>query len=66
MAAFAFLPWDDDAATLFKQLRHEGVRIGTMDLKIACIACVHDALLLTGNARDFVKVPDLHFETWLE
>ena len=66
LAAFTFVPWDDEAATTFKQFRKQGVRIATMDLKIACIACAHDALLLTGNAKDFAKVPGLRFESWLE
>lgn len=66
LAAFTFLPWDNEAATLFKQLRRQGVRIATMDLKIACIAWAHDALLLSGNAKDFAKVPGLRFERWLD
>jgi predicted nucleic acid-binding protein len=35
------------------------------DLKIASIALVNDALLLTANSRDFEKVPGLQFENWL-
>jgi len=35
-------------------------------LKIACIALVHDATLLTRNAADFAQVPGLRFENWLE
>jgi tRNA(fMet)-specific endonuclease VapC len=42
------------------------VRIGTMDLRIACIVMEHDALLLTRNMKDFEKVPGLKFENWLE
>lgn len=66
LASFTFLPWDDEAANRFKKLRKAGVRIGTMDLKIACIALEHDALLLTRNAVDFGKVPGLRFENWLD
>jgi tRNA(fMet)-specific endonuclease VapC len=36
-----------------------------MDLKIAAIALVHDALLLSANLRDFRKVPGLRVESWL-
>jgi len=46
-------------------LRSEGVRIGSMDLKIACITLVRDATLLSRNAIDFNRVPGLHFENWL-
>jgi tRNA(fMet)-specific endonuclease VapC len=66
LASFTFLPWDRDAALLFKQFRKQGVRIGTMDLKIACIALGRDALLLTGNTKDFAKVPSLQYESWLD
>jgi predicted nucleic acid-binding protein len=41
------------------------VRIGSMDLKIACIGLVHDALVLSGNLQDFQKVPGLRVENWL-
>lgn len=61
LSAFTFLPWDDEAAALFKHFRSHGVRIGTMDLKIACIAIEHDALLLSRNAADFSKVPGTSF-----
>jgi tRNA(fMet)-specific endonuclease VapC len=65
-AAWSVLPWDTDAADLFVRLRRESVRIGSMDLKIACITLTHDATLLTRNATDFAKVPGLRFDNWLE
>ena len=40
------------------------VRIGTMDLKIAAIALVHEAVLITRNVSDFVKVPGLRAQDW--
>ena len=43
------LQFDERAADEFKRLRKEGVRIGTMDLKIATIALVNDALLLSAS-----------------
>jgi tRNA(fMet)-specific endonuclease VapC len=65
-AAWTVLPWDADAADRFARCRNDGIRIGSLDLKIACIVIVHDATLLTRNARDFVQVPGLRFENWLE
>jgi tRNA(fMet)-specific endonuclease VapC len=59
------LPFDDAAADQFKDLRRAKVRIGTMDLKIAAIAFVHDSLLLSANTRDFAQVPNLRVEDWL-
>ena len=66
LAEYSMLPWDEDAARRFKQFRAAGIRIGTMDLKIACIAMEHDAVLLTRNRTDFEKVPGLTFENWLD
>jgi tRNA(fMet)-specific endonuclease VapC len=37
------LPWTVRAADLFPMLRRQGVRIGSMDLKIASIALEHGA-----------------------
>lgn len=59
------LPYDDRAADQFQQLRGQKVRIGTMDLKIAAIALVHDCLLLSANLRDFQQTPNLKVEDWL-
>lgn len=59
------LPFDGRAADEFKQLRAQKIRIGTMDLKIAAIALVHDCLLLSANLRDFQLVPNLQVEDWL-
>ena len=58
-------PFDDHAAKEFLRLRHRGVQIGTMDLKIAAICLVEGATLLSANLKDFQQVPDLHVEDWL-
>ncbi len=63
---FVRLPWDDEAASRLQAFRQQGIRIGTMDLKIACIALEYDAVLLTRNRADFEKVPSLRFENWLD
>jgi tRNA(fMet)-specific endonuclease VapC len=55
-----------DAVDRFNGFRKSGVKIGTMDLKMACIAVANNALFLTANRRDFEKVPGLRFENWLE
>ena len=55
-----------DAVDLFNGYRKLGVKIGTMDLKTACIAIVNQAILLTANRRDFEKVPELKFQNWLD
>jgi tRNA(fMet)-specific endonuclease VapC len=60
------VPFDDECADEFERLRREGIRIGTQDLKIASIALVQDALLLSANLRDFRKVPGLRVESWID
>jgi tRNA(fMet)-specific endonuclease VapC len=60
------VPFDALAAAEFERLRKQRVRIGTPDLKIAAIALVNDALLLSANLRDFGKVPGLRLENWLQ
>lgn len=57
--------FDEAAASKFDELRSQKVRIGRCDLKIAAIALVNDATLVTANTHDFEQVPDLHFENWL-
>lgn len=60
------VPFEERAASQFAALRRQRIRIGTMDLKIASIAIVNDALLLTSNLRDFSFVSGLRCENWLE
>ena len=65
-ADWMILPWDTPAAELFLNLRRQGVRVGSLDLKIACITLAHGATLLTRNASDFARVPNLRLENWLD
>jgi tRNA(fMet)-specific endonuclease VapC len=58
--------FDDAAAATYDQLRSGGVRIATMDLKIASISLSNSALLLTANKRDFEKVAGLQTQNWLD
>ena len=64
-ANWRILPFDDHAAGEFQRLRRERVRIGSMDLKIASIALIQDAMLLSANLRDFEQVPGLRVEDWI-
>lgn len=64
-AEWRLLPWDEPSADQFERLRGQGIRIGTMDLKIASIALAFGATLLTRNLVDFSKVPGLQLDNWL-
>lgn len=63
---FRILPFDIAAAEEFERHRKQKIRVGSMDLKIASIARVNDALLLSANLRDYRQVPGLKLENWLE
>ena len=65
-ARWVVLSMDAESTSAFARFRSHGVRIGTMDLRIACIALAHDATLLTRNTVDFSQVPGLKFENWLD
>jgi tRNA(fMet)-specific endonuclease VapC len=58
------LDFDEQAAAVFQRLRKEAKRVGTMDLRIAAIALVHDAVLATRNTRDFQGISGLKIEDW--
>ncbi len=63
---FEVVLFDEPAARRFDDLRRQKLRIGTRDLKIASTALVNNALLLSANLRDFVRVPGLRVENWLD
>ncbi len=66
LSGWPIVSLDERAAAEFNQWRKQRIRIGTQDLKIACIALVHNALLLSRNLRDFRRMPGLRVESWLE
>lgn len=56
--------FDLQAIQEFHQLRKTYPRLGTMDLKIASITLVNQAVLLTRNASDFGQIAGLRIEDW--
>ncbi|WP_129674268.1 type II toxin-antitoxin system VapC family toxin [Candidatus Chloroploca sp. Khr17] len=63
-ASFAVVDYTVQAEALVSDLRKQGIRIGTQDLRIAAIAIVHGITLVTRNTRDFAQVPGLVIEDW--
>ena len=63
---YVIAPFDVAAANRFDDMRAAKIRIGTSDLKIAAVALICDALLLTANRQDFERVPGLRFANWLD
>ncbi len=56
--------FDENAAKVFKELKSQKIRIGTMDLKIASIAISRKAILVSRNLKDFEEVPNLVVNDW--
>lgn len=67
-ADFESVPFDDDAARKYGEIRSDlarkGIPIGPNDLMIAAIALEHDAVLVTHNTREFTRVTALKTEDW--
>ena len=62
--AVAIVPFDLHCAERAQALRDQRLRVGTLDLRIAATALVHDCTLITRNQQDFSRVPGLHLEDW--
>jgi tRNA(fMet)-specific endonuclease VapC len=58
------LEFDEQAAQEFQRLKKSYPRLGTMDLKIASVALMNQAILLTRNRSDFGKITGLYIEDW--
>ena len=67
-ANFVSLPFDDDAAIKYGEVRSDLARLGTPigpnDLMISAIALVYGAIVVTHNSREFSRVKDLRIEDW--
>ncbi|MCY7333591.1 MAG: type II toxin-antitoxin system VapC family toxin [Pseudanabaena sp. CAN_BIN31] len=65
---FISLPFGDEAAILFGQIRASlasaGTPIGAYDLQIAAIALANNLILVTHNTREFERVHGLQLEDW--
>ena len=67
-ADFTSVPFDDNAARRYGEIRSDlarkGTPIGPNDLMIAAIASIHDLTLVTHNTREFNRVTGLNLEDW--
>ncbi len=69
VAPLAVAPFDDPAASAYgalpRHLQRKGLPLGPMDMLIAAHALSLGATLVTGNEREFRRVPGLVVENWL-
>jgi tRNA(fMet)-specific endonuclease VapC len=65
---FVSLPFDDNAAEVYGQIRAQlekaGTPIGPNDLLIAAIALANNLTLVTHNTREFSRIAILPCEDW--
>lgn len=68
IAGFDVQPWPLAATQHYAQVRaileRAGQPIGGMDLMIAAHAMAEDSVVVTNNAREFLRVPGLAVEEW--
>lgn len=62
------VPFDSSCAIAYGSIRsfleQSGNKIGPNDLLIAATAQANNAVLVTGNAREFSRIPTLQIESW--
>ena len=52
------------ADTLYLQWRHQRIRVGIHDLRIAAICVTHGDTLISRNRQDYTRVPGSQVEFW--
>ena len=68
LSQFLSLPFDDQSAVVFGEIRAQlaakGTPIGAYDLQIAAIALANNLILVTHNTKEFSRIPQLQLEDW--
>jgi tRNA(fMet)-specific endonuclease VapC len=67
--SFRVVPFNGNAAKNYAHIRalleSKGEPIGANDYLVAAIVAAEKGILVTGNSREFKKVPGLKLENWL-
>jgi tRNA(fMet)-specific endonuclease VapC len=64
LSEFEILQFTVEAQSIYRELKSQRIRVGTQDLRIASIVLANKGILLSRNARDFDRVPNLIVENW--
>ena len=63
------LSFDEGSAKVYGRLKADmekkGMPLTEPDLRIASIAVHYDLIVITGNARHFLRIPGLKVEDWI-
>ncbi len=65
-AKLPILPYNLAAIARYEALLKLKLNVRKNDLRIAAIALVHQAMVVTANVRDFDRVPGLSVEDWTQ
>ena len=69
IAPLEILPYDDNAAQYYgnlrTQLEKQGTTIGSLDMLIAAHALSVACTLVTNNTKEFSRIPNLKIENWV-
>ncbi len=60
------LPYNQLAIARYEGLLRLKLNVRKDDLRIAAVALVHNATVVTANVRDFTRVPGLQVEDWTQ
>jgi len=70
IAPMEILPYDDEAAQYYGDLRtrleKKGTPIGSLDMLIAAHALSINCTLITNNAKEFIRIPNLKIDNWVK
>ncbi|GAB4460360.1 MAG: hypothetical protein OHK0029_24210 [Armatimonadaceae bacterium] len=66
LGQFRILSFDAAAIALYRKLESQRLNVGKMDLRIASIAVIQNAVAITSNIRDFSRIPDVRYEDWAQ
>ena len=70
VAPLEILPYDDEAAQYYGDLRahleKKGTPIGSLDMLIAAHALSIDCTLVTINEKEFIRTPNLKIDNWVK
>jgi len=70
IAPLEILPYDDEAAQYYGDLRthleKQGTPIGSLDMLIAAHALSIACILITNNEREFIRIPNIKIDNWVK
>ena len=66
LSRFPILDFPGEAIAKFEWLRSLKLGVRSADLRIAAIALIHDATLVTRNTADFQGIPGLRIANWAD